>query len=103
MIVIFGSRSAASLPASKLSAAEIGSVDQTALKDRGNSNPVKPWISTVLTLLKESFGQLWDYEREGWARGFFENWRASPKCQRLTPYEKFAEMIDRHWDGNAAY
>ena len=27
-------------------------------------------------LLKESFGQLWDYEREGWARRFFENWRA---------------------------
>ena len=26
-------------------------------------------------LLKESFGQLWSYEREGWARRFFENWR----------------------------
>ena len=50
-------------------------------------------------LLKESFGQLWDYEREGWARRFFENWRASLKWQRLAPYEKFAEMIDRHWDG----
>lgn len=54
-------------------------------------------------LLKESFGQLWDYEREGWARRFFENWRASLKWQRLKPYEKFAEMIDRHWDGIAAY
>jgi transposase len=54
-------------------------------------------------LLKESFGQLWDYEREGWARRFFENWRASLKWQRLEPYEKFAEMIDRHWDGIAAY
>jgi transposase len=54
-------------------------------------------------LLKESFGQLWDYEREGWARKFFENWRASLKWQRLKPYEKFAEMIDRHWDGIAAY
>jgi len=30
-------------------------------------------------LLKESFGQLWDYEREGWARRFFENWRAALK------------------------
>src|ERR1700694_3530627 len=30
-------------------------------------------------LLKESFGQLWSYEREGWARRFFENWRASLK------------------------
>lgn len=54
-------------------------------------------------LLKESFGQLWSYEREGWARRFFENWRASLKWQRLEPFEKFAEMIDRHWDGIAAY
>src|SRR3954468_22089867 len=27
-------------------------------------------------ILKESFGQLWSYEREGWARPFFEQWRA---------------------------
>lgn len=54
-------------------------------------------------LLKESFGQLWDYQSEGWARRFFENWRASLKWQRLEPYVKFAEMIDRHWDGIAAY
>lgn len=54
-------------------------------------------------LLKESFGQLWDYNREAWARKFFENWRASLKWQRLKPYEKFAEMIERHWDGLAAY
>ncbi len=54
-------------------------------------------------LLKESFGQLWDYEREGWARRFFENWRAALKWQRLKPYEKFAAMIERHWDGIAAY
>ena len=43
------------------------------------------------------------YEREGWARRFFENWRASRKWQRLKPYEKFAEMIDRHWHGITAY
>jgi transposase len=54
-------------------------------------------------LLKESFGQLWDYRSEAWARRFFENWRASLKWQRLEPYEKFAQMIDRHWDGIAAY
>ncbi len=54
-------------------------------------------------LLKESFGQLWTYEREGWARRFFDNWRAALKWQRLEPYEKFAEMIERHWDGIAAY
>jgi transposase len=54
-------------------------------------------------LLKESFGQLWSYQSEAWARRFFDNWRASLKWQRLAPYEKFAEMIDRHWDGIAAY
>lgn len=54
-------------------------------------------------LLKESFGQLWNYRREGWARRFFDNWRAALKWQRLKPYEKFADMIERHWDGIAAY
>jgi transposase len=54
-------------------------------------------------LLKESFAQLWDYNSEAWARKFFENWRAQLKWQRLKPYEKFATMIDRHWDGIAAY
>jgi transposase len=54
-------------------------------------------------LLKESFGQLWDYNREARARKFFDNWRASLKWQRLKPYEKFAAMIERHWDGLAAY
>jgi transposase len=54
-------------------------------------------------LLKESFGQLWGYKREGWARRFFENWRCALKWQRLRPYEEFAKMIDRHWDGIAAF
>jgi len=54
-------------------------------------------------LLKESFGQLWSYQSEAWARRFFENWQASLKWQRLAPYEKFSEMINRHWDGIAAY
>ncbi len=72
----------------------------------------RPTLKTLLAankrlntayLLKESFGQLWDYEREGWARRFFENWRAALKWQRLEPYEKFAQMIDRPWDGIAAY
>jgi transposase len=57
----------------------------------------------IAYLLKESFGQLWSYEREGWARRFFENWKAALKWQRLRPYEKFAKMIERHWEGVAAY
>jgi len=54
-------------------------------------------------LLKESFGQLWDYRAEAWARRFFENWKAALRWQRLKPYENFARMIERHWDGIAAY
>jgi transposase len=54
-------------------------------------------------LLKESFGQLWSYHRTGWARRFFENWRAALKWQRLQPFERFAAMIERHWEGIAAY
>ncbi len=54
-------------------------------------------------LLKESFGQLWDYQSEAWARKFFDNWKASLKRQHLKPFEKFAQMIERHWDGIAAF
>jgi transposase len=54
-------------------------------------------------LLKESFEQLWDYQTEGWAQRFFDNWKASLKWQRLKPYEEFARMIERHWEGIAAY
>ena len=54
-------------------------------------------------LLKESFEQLWEYAYEGAARTFFNNWKQSLKWQRLGSFEKFAELIERHWDGIAAY
>ncbi len=54
-------------------------------------------------ILKEAFAQLWDSRRESWARKFFDQWRASLKWQRLKPFEAFAAMIERHWDGIAAY
>lgn len=54
-------------------------------------------------VLKESFGQLWSYQSEAWARRFFENWKQSLKWQRLKPYVKFARMVDQHWAGIAAY
>ena len=57
----------------------------------------------VAYLLKEFFGQLWDYETEGCARRFFDRWRDALKWQRLEPYQKFADMIDRHWAGIASY
>lgn len=54
-------------------------------------------------LLKESFDRLWAYQSPGWARRFFENWKNSLKWQRLKPYEKFSQLVERHWDGIAAY
>jgi transposase len=57
----------------------------------------------IAYVLKESFGQLWNYQSEAWARRFFDNWKQALKWQRLKPYERFARMIDRHWDGIAAY
>jgi len=54
-------------------------------------------------ILRESFSQLWDYKSEAWARRFFDAWKAQLRWQRLEPYEKFADMIERHWDGIAAY
>jgi transposase len=39
----------------------------------------------------------------GLSTALFVNWRASLKWPRLPSYEKFAGMIDRHWEGIAAY
>jgi len=54
-------------------------------------------------LLKESFDQLWDYSRAGWARWFFDHWKASLQGQRLKPFEQFAALIERNWSGIATY
>lgn len=54
-------------------------------------------------LLKESFGQLWDYNNPTWARKFFDNWKAQLRWQRLKLFEEFAAMIERHWDGVVSY
>ena len=54
-------------------------------------------------LLKESFGQLWDYFYPVSARKFFENWKAQLRWQKLEPYKEFAAMIEKHWDGIVSY
>ena len=54
-------------------------------------------------VLKESFDQLWDYRTEAGARRFFDNWRDALKWQRLGSFEKFAGLIDAHWDGIASF
>lgn len=50
-------------------------------------------------LLKEEFGQLWDYDSPTWARKFFDHWKQKLKWQRLKPFEKFSIMIEKHWEG----
>ena len=54
-------------------------------------------------LLKESFGQLWDYQSPVWARRFFYQWREALRWQRLAAFERFALMVSVHWDGIEAY
>lgn len=54
-------------------------------------------------VFKEAFGQRWDYRNERGARAFLERWKDSLKWQRLQPYQKFAELIESHWDGIASY
>ena len=71
--------------------------DSLALLFRANRRLNKAY------LLKEQFGQLWDYTDPDDARSFFERWRSSLRWQRLPSFEKFAKMIDRHWDGIASY
>ena len=54
-------------------------------------------------LLKENFDRLWTYRSATWMRKFFENWKNSLKWQRLEPFVKFAEMVERNWDGLEEY
>jgi transposase len=54
-------------------------------------------------LLKESFGQLWDYRTPGWALRFFDQWRDALRWQRLRPFEKFAWLVEDHWEGIVSY
>ncbi|WP_411281386.1 ISL3 family transposase [Gemmatimonas sp.] len=54
-------------------------------------------------VLKEQLAQLWEYRSDAWARKFFENWRKALRWQRLEPCEEFAALIERHWEGIAAY
>lgn len=50
-------------------------------------------------LLKESFGHLWSYRNKTCARRFFDAWVKDLRWMRLKSYEKFAKMVEKHWDG----
>jgi len=83
------------------------------LSHRANLSPTKrQLLKTLLAankrlntacVLKEQCAQLWEYRSAVRARKFFDSWRAALHWQRLKPFEKFAALIARHWDGIAAY
>ncbi len=54
-------------------------------------------------LLKEQFGQLWDFDDPKEAALYFSEWRSGLRWQKLAPFEKFARMVGTHWDGIASY
>lgn len=54
-------------------------------------------------LLKESFGHLWSYSSKTWATKFFKGWVEQLKWSRLKPYKRFANMVEKHFDGILSY
>lgn len=54
-------------------------------------------------LLKESLDRLWTYRYEGAARRYLYEWVAQLRWQRLTPFEKVAQMLLRHEEGLLNY
>jgi transposase len=54
-------------------------------------------------VLREQFARLWDYRSDAWARKFFENWKSQLRWQRLPSFEKFARLVESHWDGISVY
>ena len=53
-------------------------------------------------VLKEAFGQLWDYGREDLGAALLRQPAAQPPIAAAPrTYERFADTIDRHWDGIA--
>jgi hypothetical protein len=43
--------------------------------------PSEQATQRVAYLLKESFGQLWSYQNEGWARAFLDRWQQGLKMR----------------------
>jgi transposase len=50
-------------------------------------------------VLKESFAHLWSYRNPTCARRFFAEWVRELRWKRLKPFEKFARMVEKHFDG----
>ena len=53
--------------------------------------------------IRETFRNLWDYTRRGWARRFFQRWYQWATHSRLAPIIKAAKTIQRHLDNILTY
>jgi transposase len=54
-------------------------------------------------LLKESFREIWNYKRKGWAKRYLKKWFWWATHSRLKPMRDFAWLLRRHEDGILAY
>ena len=54
-------------------------------------------------LLKESLERLWDYHYEKAMFNYLQQWMDQLKWQRLTPFDKLADMLLKHLDGILNY
>ena len=54
-------------------------------------------------LLKESLDRLWDYRYAGAMMRYFTGWLDQLRWQRLTPFQKLADMLVTHLDGILNY
>ena len=54
-------------------------------------------------LLKESFRELWNYKRKGWAKRYLKKWFWWATHSRLKPMRDFAWMLRRHENGILSY
>ena len=54
-------------------------------------------------LLNESLERLWEYRYEGAMLNYLNKWMDQLKWQRLTPFEKLAEMLWKHLEGIVNY
>lgn len=54
-------------------------------------------------LLKESLERLWTYRSPAAMRRYLDQWIGQLRWQRLTPFQKLAEMLLRHWEGLENY
>ncbi len=69
----------------------VGRSPRSSARNTRSRNPVNRRPSRLL------------HQEDQRTNGGDDTWTQSLKWQRITPYEKFAAMLDRHWESIAAY